>query len=378
MVEEVVASPISRTRLREIKRHVAIAFAREHGVFSRAQLAEATGLSAATVTRLVRDLLAEGYVVETGAGPSSGGRPQTMLEFQAGNELVAVVDLHDGEIDAALRDWNGDLHGTMVRRPLVDLRRDLPEVIGELRDQVGSRLKATAIAIPGVAMGGEGQIRLAPSIARGEGPALGAALLDALDMPVVVDNDVNLMVVGEHVAGAAVDTDDVFLAHIGASGIGAALMIDGVVRRGARGSAGEIGFMPLGAALAPSSDVGAFEGEWALGALHRRADALLGPGDGPLLERLRDAQVPAARQLLIDALRAWGRAIAAAVCVLDPARVLLSGPRMTDGDLDVLIEETSRFVPGGVDIRPAAIGPRALHLGAARRAFDAHDARSAR
>src|SRR5690349_18685225 len=147
MVEEVVASPISRTRLREIKRHVAIAFAREHGVFSRAQLAEATGLSAATVTRLVRDLLAEGYVVETGAGPSSGGRPQTMLEFQAGNELVAVVDLHDGQIDATLRDWHGEVHGTAVRRSLADLERDVPEVVQDLREQVGTRLKATAIAI---------------------------------------------------------------------------------------------------------------------------------------------------------------------------------------------------------------------------------------
>lgn len=377
MVEDVVASPISRTRFREIKRQVAIGFAREHGRFSRAQLAEATGLSAATVTRLIRDLLAEGYVVETGAGPSSGGRPQTMLEFQAGNELVAVVDLHDGEIDAALRDWHGDVHGEGVRQPLGDLRRDLPRVIGTLREQVGSRLKATAIAIPGVAMGREGEIRLAPSIARGEGPALGAALLETLEMPVVVDNDVNLMVVGEHVAGAAVDTDDVFLAHIGATGIGAALMIDGVVRRGARGSAGEIGFLPLGSAVAPSSEVGAFESEWALDALHRRADTILGPGSGPVLERLRTAQAPAAQELLLDALHAWGRAIAAAVCLLDPARVLLSGPQLTERDLEVLIEETARFVPGEVDVRPAAIGPRALHLGAARRAFDAHDARSA-
>jgi predicted NBD/HSP70 family sugar kinase len=360
-----------RSQLREQNRAAVIDFARRHGAFSRAELAEATGLSPATVTRLVRTLIAEGYLADAGEVRLSGGRPQIMLEFRHDAELVAVVDLHDGATEASLLDWAGATYGTSRRPAIHDVRADVRAVLDDLRAEVGSRLKAVAVAIPGVAADGGGDdIRLAPSIGRPAGP-LRSVLEAELGLPVVVDNDVNLMVVGEHVGGAAVDTDDVLLMHIGTTGIGAALMIDGAVRHGARGFAGEVGFLPFGAPRPRADELGAFEAEWALGPLAERARRA---GAVPEVTA-QDLRGDRNRDLWQEALRAWGRAVAATVCVIDPEVVLLSGPDLVPDDLAAVVAEARRYIPGETDIRLASIGPRALLLGGARRAFDAHDVR---
>lgn len=356
MVKEDVLSAGAPQRQRQGNRAAVLDVARRLGAFSRAQLAAATGLSPATVTRLVRSLMADGYLADAGEVRLSGGRPQIMLEYRAEAELVAVVDVHDGMIDASLLDWNGNAHGEPARRRIADFPRDVQTVLDDFVGAVGDRLKAVTVAIPGVTAESDGDIRLAPSIGSPTAP-LKSLLERELDLPVVVDNDVNLMVVGEHVAGAATDSDDVLLIHIGETGVGAAMMFGGRVRQGARGFAGEIGFLPFGPPRPPEDELGAFEAEWALSPLRRRS----AEGASPHAE----------------ALRAWGRAAAAAVCVLDPEVVLISGPDLRADDLSVLADETQQFVPGETDIRLAAIGDRALRVGGARRAFGAHDARAA-
>lgn len=356
-----------RTGVRTDNRDKAVGFARRRGVFSRVELAEATGLSPATVTRLVRELIADGYLAEAGPAPSRGGRPQTMLAFRPEAELVAVIDVQDGVLEGSLRDWSGAWHGNVDRRALTDIAGDVVELVEALRAASGDRVKAVALAVPGVAADG-GDIRLAPSLApRAAGPT--ALWEERLRLPVLVDNDVNLMVVGEHVGGAAADTDDVLLVHVGDRGIGAALMIGGRVRHGARGFAGEIGFLPFGQPRPAADELGAFEAEWALAPLAERAGTAT---DGDVTAAVR-TQRP---ELLQDALRAWGRAVAAAVCVVDPAAVLVSGPALTAAETAVLVDEVARFVPGEADIRLASIGHSALALGAARCAFDLYDARS--
>lgn len=77
-------SPVSRERSKEIKRLSVISMARQVRVLSRAELTELTGLSPATLTPLVRDLIAEGYLIERGPGASRAGRPRAMLEFNPG------------------------------------------------------------------------------------------------------------------------------------------------------------------------------------------------------------------------------------------------------------------------------------------------------
>lgn len=371
-------SPISRAHLRPVKRSAVLQMARQLRLFSRAQVVEYTGLSATTVTHLVRELLDEGYLTEAGAGESHGGRPQSMLRFEAEAELVIVIDLHPGRIEAVLADWDSHPVTKPITRPIQDLVEDLVRTVKELSVGRESRVKAVAVAVPGVASGSGGQVRLAPMIGLVDGQPLGDLLRERVDLPVVVDNDVNLMVVGEHVAGAAQDLDDILLVHVGEGGIGAAIMIDGKVRQGASGVAGEIGFLPLGSHASPIDGIGQFEREWSAQGITQKAVALQIPiGEGSIVRQLetRASTDSATGDLMTQVLTAWSQAITAVICALDPGRVLLSGEAANIGksSLKFMVDEVARCVPGATDIRIAAIGSGALLQGAVRRAFDAHD-----
>ena len=371
-------SPISRSLSRSVKHNAVLSYARSARVFSRAQLAEHTGLSASTITHLIRELLDQGYLAEVGAGESRGGRPQSMLEFQPAAELVIVIDLHPGRLEASLLDWNGDAVAEAIIRPIVDLVDDMVAVVAEFSANHGEAVKAVAVAVPGVASGARGEVRLAPSIGLVDDQPLGELLQSRIELPVVVDNDVNLIVVGEHVAGAAQDVDDILLVHVGDGGIGAALMIDGRVRQGASGVAGEIGFLPLGQPEPPANGIGAFESRWSASAISEAAAQLIPAlNGGSIIRQLeeRAAEDAAARELLDSVIAAWSKAVVAVVCVLDPGRVLLSGEaaQLSERSLEWISADVARYAPGSTDIRVAAIGPRALLHGAVRRAFDAHD-----
>ena len=98
------ASPISRERAKDIKRLSVISAARRVRLLSRVELTELTGLSPATLTPLVRDLIAEGYLIERGPGESRTGRPRAMLAFNPRAELVAAAQ-------AAAR-WSAHGRGT--------------------------------------------------------------------------------------------------------------------------------------------------------------------------------------------------------------------------------------------------------------------------
>lgn len=371
-------SPISRERSRSVKRHAVLAEARRHRVVSRAQLAGFTGLSPTTVTHLVRELIGEGYFRELGSGESRGGRPMSMLEFNPQADLVVIVDLHPGRIEATLVDWDGSAAADAVHLPLGNLVADIDAAAKKFTSEHDGRVRAISVAIPGVASGASGQVSLAPAIGLIEGQPLGKLLREATGLPVVVDNDVNLIMVGEHAAGAAKDVDDIVLVHVGDGGIGAALMIDGRLRRGAAGVAGEIGFLPLGAAQPPRDGIGAFEAQWSVRGISAMATPPLGaePGRTVIAElEARAGADPDARELLETVLVAWAWAVISAVCVLDPSRVLLSGEAadISEPSLRRLRQEVARYAPGPTVIERASLGKAALMHGAARLAFEAYE-----
>lgn len=372
--KEAPESPVSRARSRSVKRTAVLNAARSERRVSRAGLVELTGLSAASITHLVRELIDEGYLAEAGAAESRGGRPQSILEFRPDAELVVVVDLRRGRVETVLADWDGTPVAEPVIRPLEHLVDDVVAAVAELTAGHGTRVKAVSVAIPGVAAGSAGQVRLAPAIGLLDGQPLGDHLRDRIGLPVVVDNDVNLMVVGEHVAGAAQDVDDVLLMYVGDDGIGSSLMIEGRVRQGASGVAGEIGFLPLGAPVPPVDGVGGFERAWSAEGVARQAGLPAGTALVPELER-RAGSDPRVAELLDGVARHWAHAVVAAVCVVDPGRVLLGGAASELGPatLAAVTDEIARLAPGPVDVRIAALGSRALLHGAVRRAFDAHD-----
>ncbi|QLQ36343.2 ROK family protein [Micromonospora robiginosa] len=376
MVTDVVTpptSPVSRERSKEIKRRSVISAARQARVLSRAELTELTGLSPATLTPLVRDLVAEGYLIERGPGASRAGRPRAILEFNPRAELVAAVALEPARISCEIADSDGAViaHRTVRRTgDIVDL---ICAAVPELAGDGLPALRGVAIAAPGVSTGGA--VRLAPSVGLVEARPVGESVQRRLGVPVVVDNDVNLMAAGEHAAGAGSDVADLLLLHVG-DGIGAGLVLDGQVRRGSGGAAGEVGFLPLDPADRGHDGIGPFEARWSESAVAERVVALA-PGRRPAAPVRALVELAATDELaaayLAELLAAWARLIVSCACVVDPGRVLLSGAAadLDDAAVDQLQALVSLGAPSPTEVRRAVLGDQAVLHGAVSYALSA-------
>ncbi|MFJ5664133.1 ROK family transcriptional regulator [Micromonospora chalcea] len=374
MSDKAPTSPVSRERSREIKRLSVILAARQARRLSRVDLAEMTGLSAATVTALVRELVAEGYLIERGPGAPTTGRPREMLEFNPRAELVAALSLEPPRISCEIADSEGAVIAHRVARLGANVVETVCEFVLDLVGDNLPSLRGVAIAVPGVSS--NGAVRLAPSVGLVEAWPIGESVQRRLGVPVVVDNDVNLMAAGECVAGAGADVANLLLIHV-ADGIGAGLVLDGKVRRGASGAAGEVGFLPLGGATERRySGVGDFEARWSVNAIAERVVAL-NPGrrpDSPVRELSRLAATSApARDYLDEVLGAWAGLILSCACVVDPGLVLLSGAaaELDDAALDQLQTLVSARTPAPTEVRRATLGDQAVLHGAISYALSA-------
>lgn len=367
------ASPVRRERSREIKRSAVISAARQTRLLSRSQLTRLTGLSAATLTPLVRELIAEGYLLERGAEASKPGRPREMLEFNPRAELVAAVALHPHQAHCEIADSDGTViaHADM---PLgADIITTICDVVVRLVGTGISELRGVAVAVPGVTTGGE--VRLAPSVGMVETSSIGEGIQARLGVPVVVDNDVNLMVVGEHAAGAGADVRDVLLLHV-ADGVGAGLILDGQVRRGASSAAGEVGFVPLEPDTYGNDGVGAFEARWSETAIAAHLEQIgVDSAEAPPVTSLVRAAGgdSVARDYLDQVLKAWSRLIISCACVVDPGRILLSGAaaELDDDAMSTLQDLVDGTAPARTEIRRSVLGERAVLHGAVSSALTA-------
>lgn len=220
---------------------------------SRADLARLSGLSPSTVSQRVEALISEGLLQETGAGKSRGGRRPRQLAVPTGGALIGAIDL--GAHHARLGTL--DLTGRVVEARTRPVRiEDGPEaVLGALLDEVaaltpaatvpgqrggaaGSGLRGIGIGIPGPVQYDTGRI-VSPSRMPGwNGFDVREFCARRTDVPVVVDNDANLMALGEHRAVHA-DLDHAVYVKAG-TGIGAGVISGGRLHRGAQGSAGDI------------------------------------------------------------------------------------------------------------------------------------------
>ncbi|TDD70080.1 ROK family protein [Jiangella aurantiaca] len=374
---EVPASPVRRERSREIKRSAVISAARQARLLSRSQLTELTGLSPATLTPLVRELIAEGYLIERGAESSRAGRPREKLEFNPRAELVAAVALQPHQARCEIADSDGSViaHDDVPLGP--DIVATICDVVPRLAGAGRPELRGVAVAVPGVTA--DGEVRLAPSVGVVETRSIGEGIRERLGVSVVVDNDVNLMVAGEHAAGAGSDVRDLMLLYV-TDGVGAGLMLDGRVRRGASSAAGEVGFMTLDRDAHTRDGVGAFEARWSESAIARHLDdaGIDRDGAGPVTALVTAAagEGPAAagaRAYLDEVLVAWSRLVISCACVVDPGRVLLSGAaaELDDAALARLQELVDADVPAPVEIRRGALGERAVLHGAISSALTA-------
>ncbi|MCL1587264.1 MAG: ROK family transcriptional regulator [Actinomycetia bacterium] len=212
---------------------------------SRADVSRTTGLTRATVSEIVSDLLDEGLVLEVGTAPSGGGKPPTLLAIAEDSHHLITVRL------GASR-WTGSLltlRRRIIRSTTVNSagRRGAPaidalrEFVGELIDSTPEHVLGIGIATPGTVTP-DGMVREATMI-DWHGAEVGELLTEHFSIPTHVANDANAIALAEHSLGAH-QTNDLLAIKIG-TGVGMGVIVDGRPFAGEGFAAGEIGHISI-------------------------------------------------------------------------------------------------------------------------------------
>lgn len=220
---------------------------------SRAELAAMTGLSRATIGGRVEALLSAGLIAPAGAPESAGGRPSYRFSVNPEAGVVGAIDVGATHLSVGLLDLTARVVASTTER--VRLSEDptatlshAARLIAGLMTECGmpsERLLAIGMGLPGPVDSRTGRPVNPPIMPGWNGVDVSGLLREHLDVPVLVDNDVTLMALGERSA-AWPHVDDLLVVKV-ATGIGSGLILGGRVHRGARGIAGDIGHAPLAA-----------------------------------------------------------------------------------------------------------------------------------
>jgi predicted NBD/HSP70 family sugar kinase len=302
---------------------------------SRAELVALTGASRNTISARVDQLIAANLLQEGGRGWSTGGRPPTILRFNSRAGCVLAVDLGVTSVDVAVADLSAQVLAT-AGHP-IDIAEGPGPVLAEA-DRLAREVLAEAGLTPGdvcaVGVGVPGPVEFStgrpshPPIMPGWHDHPIPSAFSRYECPVYVDNDVNVMALGE--IGVGGPPQDVLVVKVG-TGIGCGVIVEGRVYRGAQGSAGDIGHihvpLPGGrTVVCRCGNENCLEAIAGGGALLRDAVAvglpvtttrevveLAARGEGAALELVRDAG------------RTIGTVLASLVNFFNPHRIVMTG-----------------------------------------------------
>lgn len=379
----VVETPGSQSSLHRANLERVVRAVRLAGSLTQAEIARTTGLSAATVSNIVRELRDNGTVQVTPT--SSGGRRARAVALSGDAGVVVGVDFGHSHLRVAV----GNLaHQVLAEQSEpIDVDASASEGFDRAEQLVARLIESSGIdadKVIGVGLGVPGPIDV-------ETGALGSTailpgwggtnprqeLAERLRMPVQVDNDANLGALGELVWGGGRGVKDLAYIKV-ASGVGAGLVIDGRIYRGPGGTAGEIGHITLDESgpVCRCGNRGCLETFTAA----RYVSDLLRGSHGPGLTLARMVQLgregdPGCRRVIADVGRHIGMGVASLANLLNPSRVVLGGDLAEAGELVLapLRESVARYaipsaarrlsvVSGGLGARAEVLGALALAL----------------
>ncbi|MER6831679.1 ROK family protein [Streptosporangium sp. NPDC000563] len=362
---------------------------------SRAELGDVTALSRSRLNleldRLIELRLAE----QAGLAASRGGRRSGLVRL-SGDLRFAGVDIGATSIDVVVTDGELEILGHLSERcdvrdgPVAVLDQAM-EMIAKLGEQgLFIQLHGAGVGLPGPVSFREG-VPVAPPIMPGwDRYPVREAVGQALGCPAVVDNDVNIMALGELHAGLARQVDDFLLVKIG-TGIGCGIVVDGKIYRGVSGSAGDIGHIRVDdqGPVCACGNVGCLEAYFGGTALAREATAIAGRSvylgrrldetgtltaeDVATAAEMGDAH---AVRLIRDGGRRVGTVLAGLVSFFNPGLVIIAGGVAQLGHLllaeirSVVYRRSLPLATGNLPIVLSELGPDAGVVGAARLSSD--------
>jgi len=328
--------------LRAMNDRAALDLLLSQGPLSRTALGNLTGLSKPTASQLLARLEAAHLVRPSGTTAGRPGPNAQLYEINGSIAYVAGLDVTPTRIRSAVADLTGRVVGryelpTPGRSAKGTVERVLTAIDGAVADAglTRERLHRVTIGTPGGFDPTTGRLRYATHLPGWHAPRLLDELEAAIGVPLEVENDVNLAAVAERQLGHARDSDN-FVLLWGEEGIGAAIVINGRLHRGATGGAGEVAFLPL-----PGTPLVRNVGRNNAGGFQELA------GGEPVLRlaRAHGLKARTAEAAIATALRTEGAGdavltefahrlavgLAAVVAVIDPELIVLAGGVITAG-----------------------------------------------
>ena len=371
--------------LRERNRERVIGALREQGHTSQADIARVTGLSRTTVSNLVAELKVSGLVGElevSAADPRGvhGGRPAVQLTLRDTSKAVVGIDFGHSHVQVAVANLAHNVLAERIR--YLDVNHQATEafdasvaMVDDVLEEAGYRracIIGAGIGIPGPIDRVSGTAGSASILPGWVGLRIGEEIERRLGLPVEIENDANLGALAELTWGAGRECST--FAYIkAATGIGAGIVIDGKLLRGASGTAGEIGHTTLdeGGALCYCGNRGCLEtvasGPAIVGLVRSSSAESLTLAD--VIDRAASGDVRC-RRALSDAGREIGVAVAGLCNLINPERVVVGGLLSRAGELVLgpIRESIQRYAVHAaaecVQVVPAVFVERAELLGA--------------
>lgn len=313
-------------RRANLRRALQLVF-RESGSQTRAGIARATGLTAATASSLVAELIDSRLIVEGEQAASTGGKRATTLSVDASHHLLIAVVMQPTGAHIALVALDGtEVDVRALTYTVQDRDRVLDEAMSALAREYGGRLLAAGVQIPGTT---DGRSVLESVQLQWHDRPLADRFESILGVPVLLVNDVDAEAIAEAGRDQSPQGYRLFL-HIG-GGIGAAVTLDGELAPGPRDRAGEIGHVQAvfgdAAVECRCGQRGCLESAAAMSAMlgDRFSDAMDAGTVGELAAHADPAKIE-------EGARALARAVKLISALLDPAEVVIGGPVAVLGD----------------------------------------------
>lgn len=372
---------------------------------SRADIARILEVSRSTVSAIVDDLMDMGLVLERGAGISRGGRKPIVLEINAEAGRVVGIDIGATHLTVLLADLQGRVLGEawvpldISRGPdacLQEVMALVEKVVGEAQCS-WDRIMGIGVGVPGPVVMAQGMVSAPPIMPGWDAFPIRQRFETHFGKPTSLDNDADLGAMGEWVFGAGQGENNLAYIKIG-TGIGCGLLLNGQLYRGVLGTAGEIGHVTVSDVGPPCTcgNYGCLEAMAGGRALAQRAHLVVKAGQRTSLAQFNGAREITARdvaeaanvgdavsqQLLHEAGRLIGSALASLINLLNPGLVIIGGGVANAGHWlmapiqQTINERAMRASRPATRIVPAALGSRSTALGAVAvaltRTFYAH------
>jgi predicted NBD/HSP70 family sugar kinase len=334
--------------MRQLNQRVVLERLRTGGPATRPGIAADTRLSKPTVGQALLDLEQDGLVRTAGRTIAGQGRSAVVYEANPAAGHVLAIDIGRRHIRFAVADLAGDIvarfderNRARSARALVRMVRDGAERAVDAAGLTLTDIVSTVVGSPGVPDRRAKALHQAPNLPGWERKGLLTELESVLGPGLVVENDANLIALGEHEAGAARGVD-VFVCVLIGTGVGMGIVVDGTLFRGAHGAAGEVGYLPYGWPAHGMPDPSYVAPPQGMLEASAGADAVVRSAVGhgltavrtakDVFDLARDGDVAALRAVEEEAAR-LAFLVSSVVAVVDPELVVLGGGVGTSTDL---------------------------------------------